>query len=38
MTAIQNIKAKIYEQPVDTGLWKLAKNEFRDWFSQESND
>ena len=38
MTIIQNIKAKIYNQLVDIDLGKLAKDEFRDWFSHESND
>ena len=38
MTILNNIKAKIYNQLVDTGFDKLTRDEFGDWFNQESND
>ena len=38
MTILNNIKAKIYDQLVDTGFDKLTKDEFGDWFGQASND
>ena len=38
MTILNNIKAKIYDQLVDAGFDKLTRDEFSDWFSQESND